>query len=87
MFSWPNSDSLTSSHRSCYLRNSRESLRGSPALQIVAISARDVLSAAIPVQGCLYGSKNFGWLCELCFDLPCQTSFELVEMGSLDQQH
>lgn len=87
MFSWPDSDSLTSFHRSCYLRNSGESLRGSPALQIVAISARDALSAAAPVQGCLYGSKNFGWLCELCFDLPCQSGVELVVMGSLDQQH
>ena len=82
MFSWPDSYSLTSFLRSCYLRNSEESLRGSPALQIVAISTRDVLSAAALVQDCLYGSKNFDWLCERCFDLPYLIDVEAVVMLS-----
>ena len=82
MFSWPDSYSLTSFLRSCYLRSSEESLRGSPALRIAAISVRDMLSTAALVQDCLYGSKNFGWLCERYFDLPYLIDAELVAMLS-----
>ena len=87
MFSWPDSDLLTSFHHPCYFQSSGESLQGSLALQTVAISARAVLSVADLVQGCLCDSKNFGWLCSLCFDLACQIDAELDVMREEGRQH